>query len=348
MIKPNLGTGLGTTFAGALALIAAPAYAEINVIDAQAQNKPTVVEITPGKTTAVNFQNQETISYVKLSDKSQTTYSTNAPIESGAAQSIFFTAIEKLDFPGEISSSTPNLFVVAIDPQGKQKQYEFVFQQRTPGQEEEDNQINIVPAPVRQAKPSLTIKTDLGEATPDDIRAGLEHKLSQGELADDSTTALLIAEAIAISVNKNQPMIRVAEELQISLALLSELGSTGLAQKTKLLLAKTVPNPSIPASLNQTRRLLIEQESSLDNRINTSLGEATVQDLEFGLEVGKKKGLIEKQDALVVSKVLKQAQTQETTLTEAAKNPQVKKLLSQTGRLGLAFEARQRIFGTLN
>ncbi len=68
MIKSNLGMGYCTTFAGALALIAAPAHAEINVIDAQAQNQPTVVEITPGKTTAVNFQNQETISYVGFAE----------------------------------------------------------------------------------------------------------------------------------------------------------------------------------------------------------------------------------------------------------------------------------------
>jgi hypothetical protein len=346
MVKPNLVIGASLTAVGAGALIAAPpAAAEINIVDALAQNKPTVVEITPGQTTAVNFQNQQTISYLKLSDESQTVYSTNAPVESGVAQSVFLTAIEKLDFPGAISSSVPNLFVVAVDKQGRQQQYEFVIKQRIPGSEELDhNKINIVSAPVAQPKPSLVIKTDLGDATPDDIRLGLQNKVSRGELALDSTTALLVAEAIAISLNENKPMLAIAKELQIPLALLSELGRTGLAQKAKYQRALPVP----PSSLAQARRLLIEENSSFGNEIDTTLGIATIQDLEFGIEIMKEKGLIEKKDAQVVMKIIGQTQNQKTTLALAAKNPQVKQLLSKVGRLGLAFEARQRILGTLN
>jgi hypothetical protein len=346
MVKSNLVIGSSVAALGAGALIAAPpAVAEINIVDAKAQNKPTVVEITPGQTTAVNFQNQQTISYLKLSDESQTVYSTNAPVSSGAAQSVFLTAIEKLDFPGSISSSAPNLFVVAIDKQGRQQQYEFVIKKRIPGTEGlDDNKINIVSAPVAQPKPSKVIKTDLGDATPDDLRAGLKHKLSQGELASDSTTALLVAEAIAISLNENQPMLAIAEELQIPLALLSELGRTGLAQKAKYQLAKPVP----PSSLELARRLLIEENSRLDNEIDTTLGTATLEDLEFGMKVIQEKGLIESEDARMVEKIIGQTKNQKTTLAQYAKNPQVKKLLSEVGRLGLAFEARQRILGTLN
>ncbi len=344
MVKPNLGLGLGVAV-GAGALIATPASAEINIVDAQAQNRPTVVEITPGKTAAVNFKNQQTISYLKLSDESQTVYSTNAPISSGAAQSVFLTAIEKLDFPGAITSSAPNLFVVAVDQQGRQRQYEFIIKQRILRAEPEDNQINIVPTPVPVSTPPfLGIRTDLGLANPDDIRAGLKYKLTQGELAGNDTTSVLVAEAIAISVNKNQPLLNVAEELQIPLALLSELGRTGLAQKTKLLLAK----PVSPSSVQQARRLLIEENSSLGNEINTTLGMATIQDLEFGMQVMKQKGLIEAGDASIVAKIIQQTKKQQTTLANAAKNPQVKELLSEVGRLGLAFEARQRILGTLN
>jgi hypothetical protein len=344
MVKPNLGIGLGVTVVGAL-IAAPPAAAEINIVDALAQNKPTVVEITPGQTTAVNFQNQQTISYLKLSDESQTVYSTNAPVESGVAQSVFLTAIEQLDFPGAITSSAPNLFVVAIDKQGRQQQYEFIIKQRIPGTEGlDDNKINIVSAPVAKPKPSLVIKTDLGDATPDDIRLGLKHKLSLGELASDSTTALLVAEAIAISLNENKPLLAIANELDISLAFLSELGRTGLAQKAKYQLAQPVP----PSSLDQARRLLIIESSSLGNEIDTTLGTATIPDLEFGLEVIQEKGLLEEKDVQVVSKIIKQTKNQKTTLATAAKNPQVKELLSEVGRLGLAFEARQRILGTLN
>jgi hypothetical protein len=90
------------------------------------------------------------------------------------------------------------------------------------------------------------------------------------------------------------------------------------------------------------------ENSSFGNEINTTLGTATIPDLEFGIEIMKEKGLIEKKDAQVVMKIIGQTQNQKTTLATAAKNPQVKQLLSKVGRLGLAFEARQRILGTLN
>jgi hypothetical protein len=66
------------------------------------------------------------------------------------------------------------------------------------------------------------------------------------------------------------------------------------------------------------------------------------------MKITLEKGLIDKKDAQMVSKVIKQTKNQKTTLAQYAKNPQVKKLLSEVGRLGLAFEARQRILGTLN
>jgi hypothetical protein len=242
--------------------------------------------------------------------------------------------------------------VVAIDKQGRQQQYEFVIKKRIPGTIGlDDNKINIVSAPVAQPKPSKVIKTDLGDATPDDIRLGLQHKLSLGELQGDSSTALLVAEAIAISLNENKPLLAIASELNIPLALLSELGRTGLAQKTKSQLARTIsPNqsPNLAKSLNQVRQSLIDDDSSLDNSVDTQLGTATLPDLEFGIKVMKQKGLIEGRNALVVSKLIKQTQNQKTTLAQASKNPQVKKLLSKVGYYGLAFEARQRILGTLN
>jgi hypothetical protein len=232
--------------------------------------------------------------------------------------------------------------VVAIDKQGRQQQYEFVIKKRIPGTIGlDDNKINIVSAPVAQPKPSKVIKTDLGDATPDDIRLGLQHKLSLGELQGDSSTALLVAEAIAISLNENKPLLAIASELQIPLALLSELGRTGLAQKAKYQLAKPVP----PSSLEQARLILIEENSSLDNEIDTTLRAATLPDLEFGMQVMKEKGLIDEKDARMVSKIIKQTKNQKTTLALAAKNPQVKELLSEVGRLGLAFETMQRIWG---
>ncbi|BAZ47132.1 hypothetical protein NIES4102_41780 (plasmid) [Chondrocystis sp. NIES-4102] len=338
MVKLNFNSAV---LVGAGTLITTPAYADINIVDVQAQKSPTIIEIIPGKTTAINFKNQEIISYLKLSDKSKTVYSTNAPIESGQAKSVFFTAIEKLTFPGEITTSTPNLFIVSLDPQGRQREYEFVIKQKLIGEKLNNNKINIISLPTTPPKPALNIKTDLGEATADDIRAGLTYKLKNGELGNNSATALLVAEAIAISLNENRPMLSIAKDLQISLALLSELGRTGLIQKAKYQF-KQAPTPS---SLNQARQLIMEESN---NSIITSLGVATLQDIEFGMDVMKQKGLIKDNDALTVTTIIRQIKNYETTLNRAGENPKIRDLLSEVGRLGLAFEARQRILGSLN
>ena len=121
MIKPLI-LGIGVA-----AIMAAPACAEVKIPDGVAQTQPTPINVTPGEITSIHFQNQEIITYVILSDSSQHVYSLNAPTESRAARSIFLRRIKPLDFLGETTSSNPNLFIVTLDPQGVQKQYEFVL-----------------------------------------------------------------------------------------------------------------------------------------------------------------------------------------------------------------------------
>ena len=342
MIKATyLGIGLGVSLASAM--LCQPAHAELNIPEGQAQRKPTPITIIPGQISAIHFNNGEKISHLHLSARDKIVYSVNAPTDSGAAQSIFLKAIEPLEFPGEIASSRPNLFVITIDAQGQQTQYEFVIDN---GQQQSENQLNIVSPQVTPPQLPTTIKTELGEANLDDIRTGLKHKLSRGEFSAADILALNVAEAIAISLNEEKSLLTVARELEIPLALLSELGRTGLAQKAKYRL-KTATR-AYNTSLSATRRLLLE-ENSIDNKVSTSLGEATVKDIELGISVMQEKGLISEQQAQTLSKVVQLSKKENKTLEEAAQKYALDdKLLSEAGRLGLAFEARQRIFGTVN
>ena len=331
-----LGLTLGMSLTGAM--FSHPALA-LNIVDKKAQRKPTPIKIIPGQISAIHFNNGEKISHLNLSDRSKIVYSVNAPIDTGAAQSIFLKAIEELDFPGEITSSQPNLYVVVIDSQGQQKQYQFVFD----NQQQQETEINIVAPEVKKTEPTKTIKTELGEANLDDIRTGLKHKLSRGDFSNSDILALNVAEAIAISLNEEKSLLAVARELEIPLALLSELGRTGLAQKTKSRLETT---RRASTSLSATRRLLIE-ENSIDTEVETSLGKANLKELELGISLMKEKGTISHKQALALSKVVRQSQQENLTLDEASKNHHVDlKLLSEAGRLGLAFDARQRIFGS--
>jgi hypothetical protein len=328
-----IGLGIVST----ATLIGSPAQAEVNILDKKAQTEPTIIGITPGQTTVIHFQNDEKISYLVLSDKSRIVYSLNAPTESGAAKSIFLRNIEELKFPGEINSSNPNLFVVSVDAKGRQKQYEFVID----SQKEQERDINIIPAKIKKILPG--IKTELGEASLEDIRMGLKYRLARGDFSASDPLALNTAEALAISLNEDRSLIKVARELQIPLSLLSELGRTGLAQKTKYRLEN---RQQTTTSLRETRQLLMEDNNS-DNEIETYLGKATLKDIELGILVMQKKGLISQEKTSALSKVIDETRQDNNTLQSVSKEHNIDNaLLSEAGRLGLAFEARQRIFGS--
>ena len=170
---------------------------------------------------------------VILSDSSRHVYTLNAPTDSGAAKSIFLRRIKPLDFPGETTSPKPNLFVVTQDLTGTQKQYEFILGAETG----EETNITISPTSVPKTKPPLVIETELGTATPKDIRTGLRLKFHQGQLDESDPIALAVAETLAIALNEDRTLISVAEELNVPLSFLSELGRLGLAENARAKLA---------------------------------------------------------------------------------------------------------------
>lgn len=329
------GVGIFTGIAGAL--LANPAQADINIPENIAQKTPIPININPGQTSAINFENDEIVSYLILSDRSRIVYSLNASPESGEARSIFLRNIKPLNFPGEIASSKPNLFVVAVDNQGRQKQYEFIIDNT----QNSDKNINIIPQRQEpKSEPINVINTDLGAATPEDIRIGLKYKLQQREIDPEDSIALYTAEAIAITLNGDQTLLALATEFDIPLSVLSEFGRTGLAQKAKFRVQKITNNKV--NSLRTVRRSLIGKNNN-NFVIDTDLGEANIKDLEFGLSVMFQRGYINEQEKKQISAIIKQIKTTNKNLSK-----QEQEKLQRVARLGLAFNARQRIFGTLD
>ncbi|MEL6930116.1 MAG: hypothetical protein AAFO95_15960 [Cyanobacteria bacterium J06600_6] len=319
------------------ALLANPAQADVNIPENLAQKETIPINIIPGQTTAINFENEDRVSYLILSDRSKIVYSLNAPIDSGQAKSIFLRNIKPLDFPGEINSNKPNLFVVAIDDEGKQRQYEFIID----NSQEHDRKINIIPEKTKKTKkPANVINTALGAATPADIRIGLKYKLRRGEISPEDSIALYTSEAVALTQNSQKSLIALAEELEIPLSALSEFGRTGLAQKAKFRLQQA--NKKKKNALKLARMSLIEER--LENFIiDTDLGEANLKDIKFGLSVMRKRETITEEKAKRISKLIEQTKNGKRNFSSEEKEE-----LRNIGRLGLAFSSRLRILGTID
>lgn len=319
------------------ALLASPAQADVNIPENIAQKQTILINIIPGQTTAINFENNDRVSFLILSDCSKIVYSLNAPTDSGQAKSIFLRNIEPLDFPGEITTNKPNLFVVAIDEQGRQKQYEFIVDNT----QQYESQINITPEKQKAPKkPTNVINTELGAATPEDIRIGLKYKLKKGEISPEDPINLYTSEAIAITLNSQKTLIALAKELEIPLSVISEFGRTGLAQKAKFRIEEA--NKKKASALKLARRSLIEAQIH-KFAIDTDLGEANLKDIEFGLSVMRKRETITKEKAAKISRIIKQIRNgKRNLLAEDIEE------LRNIGRLGLAFCSRLRIFGTLD
>ena len=218
-----------------------------------------------------------------------------------------------------------------------QRQYEFIIDNT----QKSDSNINIIPKQQKaKTKPTNVINTDLGAASPEDIRIGLKYKLRKGEVSPEDPIALYTSEAIAITLNGDKTLLALAHELDIPLSVLSEFGRTGLAQKAKFRIQKINNNKVNP--LRTARRSIIEKNIT-NFVIDTDLGEANLQDIKFGLSVMLNRGYINRQEAKTISEILKRIETSNTNLLAEEKEE-----LQRVGRLGLAFNARRRIFGTLD
>ncbi|WP_155834871.1 hypothetical protein [Leptolyngbya sp. PCC 6406] len=80
----------------------------------------------PGRSTALDFNLvQERIVFVNLADPSRTVFTSNAPIDSGNATTLFLTPIQPLAFPGATTNVVTTLQVQTLDPQGQLRLYSF-------------------------------------------------------------------------------------------------------------------------------------------------------------------------------------------------------------------------------
>lgn len=363
----------------AAATLAAPAQAGVSIPETEAQSKPIPINIVSGKASAIHFQNNQRISYVLLSDRSRVVYSLNAETDTGEARSIFLRQIKPLEFPYETTNAKPNLQVIAIDDEGNQKQYEFIIDNSP----KNETSISIVP-PVEIAPPAPlnVIHTALGLANPEDIRLGLKQQLKKGKLNPNDELTFVVAEVIATTINTDQDLLTLAEEYQVPLSALSEMGRLGLIEKARLRkeaairAEKAAARAAEEAELQQEVEALKNQQEvsqdlpkqvaareksaqfssrkinptkqALNKQVNapfnieTTLGKATTKDITFGLSVMKEKNSISEQESAEIAQIVSKINTgTQISLTE-------REQVAKVARLGLAFQTRLRMTGTIS
>lgn len=361
MNQPILLTSTLCGIASATTLLASPAEAQIIIEDNIAQQEATPIKIVPGRTSTIHLKNESSISYIKLSDPSKTVYSVNAPVNSGYAKTIFLNQTEKNKFPGQTTHDRPNLYVVAIDEEGNQKNYEFIIDNSP----QNDTKISIVSPPTEENKPVNAINTELGLASPYNVLEGLKYKLRKEEISSDSPLIMYVSELISTTLNSDKTLLEAAEEFQVPLSVLAELGRVGLIEETKArklhaeriqafgdreteMVMSPPPKPIpttrdlVPPPVNISSSLPQNQTVAATNLniIETDLGSATLEDVKFGLSILRQKNQISEQKARSLELAIKgNLQVNNTaTMTE----------IREIARIGLAFETRLRVRGSIS
>ncbi len=239
----------------------------------------TPVHLWPGRSVAIDFRTDESISFIQLSDLSQIVFQTNTPLETKQAKIIILRLIEPLQFEGQTTTTVPTLTVITTDPDGVLRTYLFNLYARVGLPDTNDaNGVAIVATPEeveaertalmrRQNGFSLpreqkkrTVVTRLGHATATDIARGLEVAISMGYTALEDPIVFSIRELVAQTLN-GADIFSEIERLNLNLAIVTELGRLGIQQQLLPLPTSESSHSDLPAepSGNMIQTLPIQE-----------------------------------------------------------------------------------------
>jgi hypothetical protein len=215
-----------------------PVMAEnITVEENKAQQEPITAGVVPGKSTPIVFKNDEIIDFVLLSDQSKNIFTPNAPIDSGQARSLYIRQIQTLNLEGTTTNEYPNLFVETVDGEGNRQGYEFILNNNDRDRDRisiEASKPEPIPQPLPKPEPKVvnTVKTKFGDATPEDIKLGLDTSIEQGRIERNEPLAVAIEEYIAQTMN-GISTTEALEKTGIPLSVIQKLGTLGQQEDAK-------------------------------------------------------------------------------------------------------------------
>jgi hypothetical protein len=190
--------------------------------------------INPGRTTVIDFSaTNEVITSIKLGDSSRTVYSTDIPIETNRARTVYLEAIAPITFPGATTSKISNLIVKTAETSGRQRLYVFDLHHRQ-GMSE-SNGIAIVPQATPTPSCSPTWQVRGKTANLFDIERGLQIAIRKKFTSADDPIVTKVKEFLAIAENSCLALPEAAQKAQVDLALIGELAAIGLEVKEQKL-----------------------------------------------------------------------------------------------------------------
>lgn len=219
------------------------------ISDRLAQAKATLVKIFPGRSSVIDFRNEETITYIELANQERIVYHTNAPVESGQARLITVRLVDPLKFEGQTrppglgqrASAATNLIVSTTNRAGEHKSYIFDLLPTAGNLQVGDrNGVAVVPhnspgttslstALADNTSASPTVQTSLGLATLADLRQGLKVALDRKYSLASDPIVYQVKECIALAHN-GTPLLAAANQLGIPASVIVSLGEMGIAE----------------------------------------------------------------------------------------------------------------------
>ncbi len=206
----------------------------------QVRGRAIKLYIYSGRTSVIDFsETNEVIISIKVGDSSRTVFSTNLPLDTGQARTIFVGAIQPLNISRATTNSITNLVVKTLDSL-TQKQRLYLFDIYHQGQTKPaNNGIRIVNQ--NSSEPTeLTWKVEGRLVNLFDIETGLRVAIQKGFTSANDPVVLKVREFLAIANNLQVSLPEAAKRASLELAVVSELAKIGLEER----LAKFQPSNS--------------------------------------------------------------------------------------------------------
>lgn len=237
----------------------APSHAQESTKRTPETIDPSInVQVWSGRATAIDFSDvNEQITQIFLADPSRFTYATDTPLSNGQATTVFLRRIKPLNFPNLTTANVTNLFVKTKTSAGNSRLYTFNIQ---PGQNQPRySTVNMAPIKANQIN-NLTVELGDGrKATLGDIERGLVASIRLGYAPPSDPVVSKVREFLALARNtSNKSLVEIAQNSNLSLRVLTELGLLGIEDTLKVRL-NTLPNQPIdslkvPVMENSTNR----------------------------------------------------------------------------------------------
>ncbi len=210
---------LTTTFLTFLVPISSSVYS-LEIPQNRLLEKTLTLKVAPGKVTAIHFTTGEKIVNYLLSDETQLIYNLNA--SEGEATTFMLREIQPDPIYGATRSSVPNLLLTTRFPDGRTQLYEFLITF--------DTQIGDNERVIRVTAPSYRLGehrlfTSLGEATLNEVKAGLNHVLATQQAR--STDPIIQQIRQFLSLANQMPLQQALNTSRVDIEAVKRLGEIG-------------------------------------------------------------------------------------------------------------------------